>query len=269
MSNKCKEFILSNLDKVTSKDKVIKEYDRNIIYENFKTAEICKTPEEGAYIEIDKVVGTGHSDYCNKTWLEAFNSLKKDSNNLSSIHCEYSDDKKGLQYYNAPYNDKELWPKGGDPWGAYVYILNNDREVYLTSGNNRSIVARFLYELELIENKIPTTRDVFLVYVDVHAMTIFKQILVDFQKAIENERVIFRNEIQEIARESNNADYTLSLHVTFRPLNKEQYSMNYNYNEAYDKIASELSLGDSTDKIIDKLTRMIQVLKKKFSESIQ
>lgn len=83
---------------------------------------------KSAPIDLLKVVGTGHSDYYNKTWLEMYYCLKRDDNIFNSlIRPEY--------YY-------DILQSNDHKKGQISYIKIDD-EYYIDSGNHRTLLAKF------------------------------------------------------------------------------------------------------------------------------
>jgi hypothetical protein len=82
---------------------------------------------KSAYINIKNVIGTDHSDYYNKTWLEVFYSLKRGDNIVKSLFMpEYYD---RLQKKD---NNIDL-----------ISFIKMDDEYYIGQGNHRTCMAKF------------------------------------------------------------------------------------------------------------------------------
>lgn len=97
-----------------------------------------------ASIDIRKIIGTCHPRYYEKTWIYAINNLRTPAN-VENLKL-FSDDFGSIDYYKT----KEHYEIGDDPWG--VKIVNGI--IYISEGNHRTIIAKFLNALELIEDNI-------------------------------------------------------------------------------------------------------------------
>jgi len=139
MKTMCKNLINNKMDIVSFKDEIVEPHPSliNSSYYNFVTKNIYI---KNAYIDISKVIGTSHPDYANSSWKCCFENLKRKEANIDSLDCIEK-----IKYYT----DKNYRPFYIDPWS--INIING--KYYITQGNHRSIIAKFLSYLKIIPKK--------------------------------------------------------------------------------------------------------------------
>lgn len=94
--------------------------------ESYDFRRLIRCTSDNYYIDLTKVVGTLHNDYNNKSWIDAFYSLKRPINILKAIVFP--------EYYNDLQNikiKKEL-----------ISFVKIDDEYYISEGNHRTILAK-------------------------------------------------------------------------------------------------------------------------------
>lgn len=101
-----------------------------------------------ATIDVTKIIGTSHSKYNEKTWIDAINNLRTPSN-VENLKL-FSDSFSSIDFYKTIEN----YERGTDPWG--IKIVNGKH--YISEGNHRTIIAKFLNALDLIEDKVKGPR---------------------------------------------------------------------------------------------------------------
>lgn len=123
----------------------------------FANEKVKKFHDSGLYNFVDKeilikdtsvnvkdIVGTSHPNYYKKPWIEVINHLR------TLFYVENlkltSDSDFSIDFYKI----KAHYEKGDDPLG--VKIVNG--KYYISEGNHRTIIAKFLNALELIEDNI-------------------------------------------------------------------------------------------------------------------
>lgn len=251
----CKEYIFQNLDKLQFKNEIISSHPKNI-YDDFIIEKKYISSENKAFINLEEVLGTDHPDYESKTWLEALSALKRQDINLNSIICTKQNinsevRQKNLNFYNSSADVKrELG--GDDPWSADIYIINNRTETYITQGNNRTIVAKFLFELNLISKIIPVTRYVTIKKIDTTALKLFNNLLQTFQTDLRSNKIYI--ELKRIEQYNNDKESTLF-----------DLKILVTYMEPYDKWKkAEYSLYEAEQKIKNELQNRMNFLKRLF-----
>jgi hypothetical protein len=99
-------------------------------------------------IDVTKIIGTSHPKYNKKTWIDAINSLRTASY-VEDLKL-FSDSFGSIDFYRTIKN----YERGTDPWG--IKIINGKH--YISEGNHRTIIAKFLNALDLIEDKVKGPR---------------------------------------------------------------------------------------------------------------
>ncbi|MFA5502422.1 MAG: hypothetical protein WC253_07285 [Sulfurovaceae bacterium] len=140
----CDQYILNNIDKVSFANETIIETPK-INFENYVT-------KNNVLVDLNKIIGSDHSDYYNKTWLEALKNLKR-PDRLYKLNCD--GEKPNLSYYTA--NNKLNYTTNN--WT--IYIINNEFG-YISEGNHRTIIAKFLAALGSIPNEIIIPKVVYI-----------------------------------------------------------------------------------------------------------
>ena len=139
----CEDFILKNLDKIPFKDDIAESYSTDFYKFSFK--QICKN---NALVDVTKIKGTNHPDYKNLTWENFLKSLKRGSN-LNHLYCSGEERLSVKYYYDIEYRKTCL---SDSAWSIDVL---NDEEYYISDGNHRSTISKFLATLNVIPKTIP------------------------------------------------------------------------------------------------------------------
>lgn len=98
--------------------------------------------------DVTKIIGTSHPKYNKKTWIDAINSLRTPSY-VEDLKL-FSDSIGSIDFYRTIEN----YERGTDPQG--IKIVNGKH--YISEGNHRTIIAKFLNALDLIEDKVKGPR---------------------------------------------------------------------------------------------------------------
>lgn len=101
-----------------------------------------------AAIDVTKIIGTSNPKYYGKTWIDAINNLRTPSY-VEDLKL-FSDTFASIDFYRTIEN----YERGTDPWG--IKIVNGKH--YISEGNHRTIIAKFLNALELIEDEVKGPR---------------------------------------------------------------------------------------------------------------
>lgn len=133
---KCKEYIMDNIDKIGFANETIVEMPKLKFHDYVY--------KKNVLVDLNQIIGSDHSDYAGKTWLEALNHLKRPAN-LYGLHCDSKEP--NISYYVS--HNKLVYTTNN--WT--FYIVNNEFG-YIVEGNHRTIIAKFLAALDLIPNKI-------------------------------------------------------------------------------------------------------------------
>ena len=138
----CKEKILKDLNKVGFKDDVLQLHPRfkNRHYSDFITKE--ETIRNTSF-DISQIIGSDHSNYAEKTWEYCLYNLKR-QDRLDSLRCD--DEQPSILYYtDINYRENSV----NDPWS--IDVVN--KKAYITQGNHRSIISKFLSSLQIIQSE--------------------------------------------------------------------------------------------------------------------
>lgn len=95
-------------------------------------------------LDVTKVIGTCNPKYYGKRWIDAINNLRS-SSYVKDLKL-FSDSFGSIDFYKT----KEHYQISDDPWG--IKMVNG--KYYISEGNHRTIIAKFLNALDLIENNI-------------------------------------------------------------------------------------------------------------------
>lgn len=101
-----------------------------------------------AAIDVTKIIGTSNPKYYGKMWIDAINNLRTPSY-VEDLKL-FSDTFASIDFYRTIEN----YERGTDPWG--IKIVNGKH--YISEGNHRTIIAKFLNALELIEDEVKGPR---------------------------------------------------------------------------------------------------------------
>lgn len=99
-----------------------------------------------ASFDLKRIVGSDHPSYIGKTWANMINNLRRESN-IKALFLDEDREYGSISYYKKrdEYKDNE------DPWG---FTVINDNEAYICEGNHRTVIAKFLNALDLIDSNI-------------------------------------------------------------------------------------------------------------------
>ena len=188
----CEDFILKNLDKIPFKDDIAESYSTDFYKFSFK--QICKN---NALIDITKIKGTNHPDYKNLTWENFLKSLKRGSN-LNHLYCSGEERLSVKYYYDIEYRKTCL--ASGD-WNIDVL---NDEEYYISDGNHRSTISKFLATLNVIPKMIPIP-NVYFFYFDKNDIVLYdrlKRVIKRLNKNSTENRFYIKLEKERVLLES-------------------------------------------------------------------
>jgi len=129
---KCQDYIFKNINKVTFRHDILLAHPKNIAF--FNDFIIEENIINNTSFNVQKVIGTDHPDYVGKSWQECLENLKR-PRNLSSLRCDQN--RPSINYYMSDIQ-KEHWS---------VDIINDD--IYITQGNHRTIISKFLSFLNI------------------------------------------------------------------------------------------------------------------------
>ncbi|WP_418181378.1 hypothetical protein ACNSOL_11805 (plasmid) [Aliarcobacter lanthieri] len=95
-------------------------------------------------LDVTKVIGTSHPKYYRNTWIAAINNLRTPSyvEDLKLTSNKFG----SIDFYKT----KEHYKIRDDPWG--IKLING--KYYISEGNHRTIISKFLNSLGLIEDNI-------------------------------------------------------------------------------------------------------------------
>lgn len=94
-----------------------------------------------ASFDVTKVIGTNHPRYYSETWLSMLEKLRTPY--IQYLLLKAEPNKKNINFFKQ----KRNYERGDDPWGIWVF----DDKAYINEGNHRTVISRFLYELDLID----------------------------------------------------------------------------------------------------------------------
>lgn len=216
-TSKCKEYLLDATKKDTSLQSIVKEFDYD--FRKFATREEIKN---NATISLNKIVGTDHPSYHGVTWVSLFDKHLRRPGSLNSISntenkiCD-------TRYYTEDETYRNQFPQSKD-WG--VWIINN-QDIYISTGNHRSTIAKFLASANLIPNEIIVPYVIHLTY-DTNALDIYKKIEKNIEKIKKNnphvEHILLSAKQNEIFNGENIRNFKIQyqFYISYKQINKHE-----------------------------------------------
>lgn len=95
-------------------------------------------------INIKDIIGTSNNKYYKKNWIYALNNLKR-IEHVQNLKL-FSDQFSSIDYYTT----RQHFQANEDPWK--IKVFNNKH--YIAEGNHRTIIAKFLNALDLVDDII-------------------------------------------------------------------------------------------------------------------
>jgi len=230
-NNQCKEYLLNATKKDTSLHNIVKKFDND--FRRFATREEIKHNE---IISIDKIIGTDHPSYYGLTWISLLDKHLKRSGSLNAISntenkiCD-------TRYYTEDETYRNQFPQSKD-WG--VWIINN-QDIYISTGNHRTTIAKFLASANLIPNEIIVPYVIHLTH-DTNALDIYKNIEKNIEKIKKNnphvEHISISAKQNEIFNGENIRDFKIQYQffISYKQINKHEskkFDNIYNFLKKY------------------------------------
>lgn len=146
----CKAYLLENTKNNTHLNNIVQPFDADFL--KFAHTIVSKDNE---LVCLDNIVGTTHSDYFGSSWIMLFDKILKRNSSLNCISKLDTLNKKenticNVQYYIEGEEYRKYFYQSRE-WGVYVI---NEKEAYISEGNHRSVIAKFLSKCNLIPDKI-------------------------------------------------------------------------------------------------------------------
>jgi len=108
-----------------------------------------ETYVEKAIYDVTKVIGTDHSRYYNRKWIDIINNMERKIN-THDLSLEYDKAFFSIGFYERDKTNEILQ----DPWGIIVY----DNNAFIAEGNHRTCISKFLHALGFIDKEMTGLR---------------------------------------------------------------------------------------------------------------
>lgn len=211
---------------------------------------ITKTKEvRNITFDVTKIIGTEHGRYIGKTWFEMICSLKCESY-IKELSLDYN-----KQYGSINYYRKYKYREGDNPWGLKVY----GDKVFISEGNHRSVISKFLYELGFIDKDIKGLRYVKYFDIDVVSYRKFWAMKTWLKRYYPDFTVNLNTRTKDIYGNKKENEDTI-IHKTYFVVDFGVYS--------YEKDELKTELFENTDELKEYLYSLTNPYKERFSYKV-
>ena len=151
---KAKDLINDAIELIPFANENVKNMKKVLDY-SFITEEVIIN---NACFDLRRIVGSDHPSYIGKTWGNMIDNLQREIN-IKALFLDELRDYGSISYYK----NRDNFKGNEDPWG---FTVINDNETYICEGNHRTVIAKFLNALDLIDSNINALKYVRYLKVD-------------------------------------------------------------------------------------------------------
>ena len=134
------DLICDTLNLIPFSKQVLKPFKNYSIYD-FVTQE---KEIKNASFDVSKIIGTDHPSYYDLSWIEVLENSRTPY--IKYLLLKEEKDRNNIEFFKR----KRDYKYTDDPWGIHVF----NGSAYISEGNHRTVISRFLYELDLIDKEM-------------------------------------------------------------------------------------------------------------------